>query len=48
VDHDPGFARVWLREKAALLDVLVKGDAGLMRRARAVLAECKLKLENQG
>ncbi len=48
VDHDPGFARVWLREKAALLDVLVKGDAGLMRRARVVLAECRSKLENPG
>lgn len=47
-EHDPGFARVWLREKAALLDVLAKGDPGLMARARAVLADCRARLEGKG
>lgn len=47
-EHDPGFARVWLREKAALLNVLTKGDPGLMARARLVLAECQNQLEQKG
>jgi len=47
-EHDPGFARVWLREKARLLDVLTKGDPGLMARARVVLAECENKLGGKG
>ena len=47
-EHDPGFARVWLREKASLLDVLTKGDPGLMARARAVLEECQNSLRAKG
>lgn len=33
-EHDPEFARVWLREKRELLDVLTKGDRRLYDRAR--------------
>lgn len=36
--HDPKFARVYMAEKAALLDVLRKGDATLQRKARLQLA----------
>lgn len=35
VEHDPEFARVYLAEKRALLEVLTKGDAGLRARAQA-------------
>lgn len=45
---DPGFAYVWLREKAALLDVLVRGDPGLMAQARRVLADCQGLLTQKG
>ena len=34
VAHDPAFAKTYLAEKALLLDVLSKGDASLMARAR--------------
>lgn len=47
-EHDPGFARVWLKEKASLLDVLVRGDPGLMSKARQVLAECQDRLSQKG
>ena len=33
VRRDPGFAEVYLKEKAALLEVLTKADAGLRIRA---------------
>lgn len=33
--HDPNFAKVYLKEKAALLEVLTKGDPTLMERAKA-------------
>jgi (p)ppGpp synthase/HD superfamily hydrolase len=39
VRHDPSFARVYMREKAALLDVLREGDPELHERARRILAE---------
>lgn len=38
VEHDPDFAIVYLREKAALLDVLIKGDPALMAIARETLS----------
>ncbi|WP_456373689.1 HD domain-containing protein [Thiolapillus sp.] len=38
--HDENFARVYLGEMAALLDVLRKGDKELMRRARKLLQKC--------
>jgi (p)ppGpp synthase/HD superfamily hydrolase len=36
--NDPSFARVFLNEMGALLDVLTKGDAGLLAEARALHA----------
>jgi hypothetical protein len=32
--HDPKFAKVYLEEKRLLLDVMTRGDAGLMAEAR--------------
>lgn len=37
VERDPAFAKIYLREKALLLDVLVEGDATLQAQARAML-----------
>lgn len=39
--HDPGFARIYSQEAAALLAVLKAGDARLNRRAEKVLAQCR-------
>ncbi len=39
LERDPGFARVYIREKALLLEVLLRGDAGLLLRARAIVEE---------
>jgi (p)ppGpp synthase/HD superfamily hydrolase len=41
IAHEPGFAKVYLREKAALLEVLGEGDAELWRMATAIVAEAK-------
>lgn len=38
--HHPSFARVYLAEAAALLDVLREGDPRLYRQAQRVLADC--------
>jgi hypothetical protein len=38
--HDPGFARTYLLEAAALLDVLQEGEPGLYRRAQRAVADC--------
>ena len=38
VEHDPGFARVWLREKAAILEACSDADPGLLTEARRVYA----------
>lgn len=46
VDSDPGFAVVWLREKAALLEVLADADPGLYNEAVRVYQECLDKLRN--
>lgn len=43
--HDPAFARIYLAEKRALLDVLGHGQAALMALARETLAESERKLE---
>ena len=48
VDSDPGFAVVWLREKAALLEVLADADPGLYNEAVRVYQECLDKLRNNG
>ncbi|BAO45284.1 HD domain-containing protein [Thiolapillus brandeum] len=42
--HDENFARVYLGEMAALLDVLHKGNQELMRRARKLLEKCMQQL----
>ncbi len=42
--HDPRFARTYLAEMAALLDVLDRGHPELRRRARKVLARCEQAL----
>ncbi len=42
--HDENFARVYLSEMAALLDVLQKGNEELQRRARNTLKKCLDKL----
>lgn len=44
-DHDPGFARVWLREKESLLEVLSDADPSLLDLAHRTLNDCKLKLK---
>jgi hypothetical protein len=41
VEHDPGFAAVFLPEKAELLAVMTRGDAELRARALAVYGEGK-------
>ncbi len=42
--HDASFARVYLAEAAALLDVLDAGDARLYRRAQTAVAECARRI----
>ncbi len=42
--HDPRFARVYLTEAAALLEVLDDGDPTLYRRAQQAVAECARRL----
>ena len=47
VAHDPGFARVYLKEKAAMLEVMTDGDATLLARAKATLAAGLAKLDGK-
>jgi hypothetical protein len=42
--HDERFARVFLVEMAALLEVLVEGDAALLQRAHKTLEKCAQKI----
>lgn len=44
VEHDPKFAAVYLKEKAALLEVLKEGNSTLWSRAEALLVESAKKL----
>jgi (p)ppGpp synthase/HD superfamily hydrolase len=44
VQHDPNFARVYLREKAALMQVLKQGDPGLYAEAERILKDGMVKL----
>ena len=37
VKHDPQFAKVYIKEKALLLEVLVGGDGRLLQQARAIV-----------
>ena len=39
VDHDPDFARVYLKEKAALLRSMTKGNAALWNRAAKLIPD---------
>lgn len=41
VDHDEEFARVYMAEKAALLEVLIHGDPRLYRMAARIVKEYK-------
>ena len=47
VEHDPGFARVYLKEKSAMLDVMTDGDATLLARAKATLSAGLAKLDGK-
>jgi len=42
--HDPRFARVYMAEMSALLEVLTEGDSTLYRRARRELTRCAERL----
>jgi (p)ppGpp synthase/HD superfamily hydrolase len=37
MEHDPNFAKVYLEEKRAQLEVLTEGDPGLLARAREIV-----------
>ena len=45
VEHDPSFARIWLREKRALLDVMQDADPGVIKKAYQVLEESERFLQ---
>ena len=45
--HDPGFARKWLQEKAAILEACADADPALLAKAYQVLAECRASLASQ-
>lgn len=45
VEHDPGFARVWLREKEQILNVCGDADPALLAQAYRVLRECQAQLK---
>jgi (p)ppGpp synthase/HD superfamily hydrolase len=47
VEHDPGFARVYLKEKSAMLAVLTDGDATLLARAKATLSAGLARLDGK-
>lgn len=44
VEHDPSFARVYLKEKQALFDELVKANWQIRQIAKVVLADAEEKL----
>lgn len=44
--HDPKFARVFIKEARALLEVLQEADAALYRRTESVLQECDVLLHS--
>jgi guanosine-3',5'-bis(diphosphate) 3'-pyrophosphohydrolase len=44
--HDPGFARKWLAEKAAILEVCSDADPALLREAHRVLTTCVNQLKH--
>lgn len=42
--HNPGFARKWLQEAQAKLEVCADADPGVLAEAHRVLAECQAQL----
>lgn len=44
IDHNPSFARVYIREKAELLPVLKEGSAALWQRASEIVASYQAKV----
>lgn len=48
VQYDPDFARVYLREKERLLEVLTEGDPKLFDTARNLLLQSILELKEKG
>lgn len=45
-EHDPQFARIWLAEKAGMLDVLRQGHTGLWKEAKEIIDECLIKVNS--
>lgn len=45
VKHDKDFARVYIKEKELLLEVLTEGDATLYAQAKQIVEEAKKELE---
>jgi len=45
VEHDPDFARVYLKEKELLLEILEDGHAELLEHARTLLVQGQMQLE---
>lgn len=48
VKHDPGFAKIYLPEKRATLEVLTRAHPGLMHYARKSLANAEIELAATG
>lgn len=48
LEHDVGFARVYLKEKRALLEVLKEGDTTLLSKAWSIVDEAEHKLKLVG
>lgn len=44
VEHDPGFARVYLREKLQALAVMKNGDPGLYQMARRQIEDARIRI----
>lgn len=47
VDHDPKFARRYLEEKVALLEILTRGDQELFERARQICNDGQWKIRQK-
>lgn len=47
IERDPQFAKVYLREKALLLEVLKEGDPTLWKKAKAIVDTGQLKDEDR-
>ena len=45
VEHDPGFAMIYLREKVLILKVMTAGDQGLYARALAQVAAARESID---